>query len=205
MTGSSRLAGLLLFIGATEFLVGMIVAEALYPGYNVALNYISDLGATCRSGSCLISQPTSLIFNGSAIFLGLLTIISSFLLWRAYKNKVLVPIVTLAGIGVLGVGLFPETAQYNLHSIFSFIAFFFAGVSAIAAYKVENKPFSYLSVIMGLFTLAALGLYVNQQYAGLGPGGMERMIAYPALIFATAFGAHLMGKTEQPPITPPSK
>ncbi len=191
MTSSSRLAGLLLFVGAGEFLTGMIVAESVFPNYSVSKNYISDLGAYCPTLSTCQIEPSAPIFNGSAIFFGILILLSSFLLWQAYKSKVFTPIVALAGIGVLGVGLFPETTGI-WHPIFSFIAFFFAGASAITAYKIEKAPYSYLSVIAGVVTLIALGLYIEGQYLGLGPGGMERMVAYPALIFTLGFGGHFM-------------
>ncbi len=199
MNSSSRLAGGLIFVGAGEFLAGMIIAESFYPGYSVSQNFISDLGATCRSsGPCQIFQPASAIFNTSVSLFGLLTIIGALFLWRAYKDKILVPIVALAGIGVLGVGLFPETTGV-VHGLLSFIAFLFGGVSAIVAYKIERPPFSYISVIIGAITLVALGLYVSKQYSGLGPGGMERMIAYPALIFALGFGGHLMARIQEGP------
>jgi hypothetical membrane protein len=38
------LLGALLFVGAAQLILVMTVAEALYPGYNMATNYISDLG-----------------------------------------------------------------------------------------------------------------------------------------------------------------
>ncbi|MCX9076244.1 MAG: hypothetical protein OIN88_16610 [Candidatus Methanoperedens sp.] len=41
-------------------------------------------------------------------------------------------------------------------------------------------------------TLAALVLYGSDIYLGLGPGGMERMIAYPVLLWGTGFGGYLM-------------
>jgi len=45
-------------------------------------------------------------------------------------------------------------------------------------------------------TLLALVLYASSTYLGLGEGGMERMIAYPALIWIAGFGAYLMGRQE---------
>ena len=51
---------------------------------------------------------------------------------------------------------------------------------------------SYLSIILGLATLAALFLFVGGINLGLGVGGMERMIVYPALLWAVGFGGHMM-------------
>jgi len=38
-----KIAGSLLFIGAVLCVLGIIIAEALYPGYSTSENYISDL------------------------------------------------------------------------------------------------------------------------------------------------------------------
>jgi hypothetical protein len=43
----SKVAGALIFVGSAQFIVALTVAEALYPGYSISQNYISDLGATC--------------------------------------------------------------------------------------------------------------------------------------------------------------
>lgn len=107
------------------------------------------------------------------------------------RNNFLTVLFALAGAGAVGVGLFPETAGV-LHLIVSFIAFFFAALSAIAASKLVKPPFTYFSVILGIASLAALALFGLQFYMGLGPGGMERMIAYPVLLWAVGFGGYLM-------------
>jgi hypothetical membrane protein len=38
-----KVAGALVFIGGSQFVLGMLVAEALYLGYSISQNYISDL------------------------------------------------------------------------------------------------------------------------------------------------------------------
>jgi hypothetical membrane protein len=191
-----RIAGAILFVGALQFIIGMNLAEQLYPSYSVSMNYISDLGATCRV-SCEIVQPSSSIFNSSIILLALLIIIGSYFIQRAFGTKfVTVPLV-LAGIGAAGVGLFPETAG-SLHSIFSFITFLFGGLSAIVAYRIEKPPLNYFSVMLGVITLTALVLYVSKNFLGLGPGGMERMIAYPVLLWGIGLGGHMMQASKDP-------
>ncbi|MCJ7649656.1 MAG: hypothetical protein MUP85_13660, partial [Candidatus Lokiarchaeota archaeon] len=74
----------------------------------------------------------------------------------------------------------------------SFIAFFFGGLSTIATYKLVKAPFAYLSVLMGMIGLIALALFISNIFLGLGPGGMERMIAYPLLLWIIGFGGNLM-------------
>jgi hypothetical membrane protein len=185
-----RRAGLLLFIGATQFMIGMMVAEAFYPNYSISANFISDLGATCRE-NCIIYQPTSSIFNGSVLLFGLFTLIAAYLIHRGAEQKLVAIIFALASIGIMGVGIFPETAR-SLHGLFSLIAFLFGGISAIIAYRLERRPLNYISILLGLVTLVALLLFSLDANFGLGPGGMERMIAYPVILWAIGFGAYLM-------------
>jgi len=187
-----KIAGTLLFVGSAQFIIALILAEAFYPGYSVAQNFISDLGATCRA-TCLVVQPTSIIFNSSVTLLGLLAIIASYFIKREFRWRTLTFLVIMSGVGITGVGVFPETAGV-VHHIVSLIAFLFAGLSAIASYKLQKAPSSYFSVLLGVMTLVALTLYVSNVFLGLGQGGMERMIVYPALIWTVGFGAYLMGK-----------
>ncbi len=183
-------AGVFLFIGAIQFVLGMLIAEFLYPGYSASMNYISDLGATCRT-TCIIHQPSASIFNTSISLLGVLALVSSYFIWREFHNRSISLLLGLSGIGMVGVGLFPETAGI-IHLIASFIAFFFGGLSAIATYKLVKAPFAYLSVLMGMISLIALALFISEIFLGLGPGGMERMIAYPLLLWVIGFGGNLM-------------
>ncbi len=93
-----RVAGVLLFIGAVQFLIGMHVAEFFYPGYSVSVNYISDLGATCRD-TCVIYQPTATIFNTSVIIFGILVFVSSYFVWREFHTYSVTILFGLTGIG----------------------------------------------------------------------------------------------------------
>ncbi|CAG1004955.1 hypothetical protein METP3_03666 [Methanosarcinales archaeon] len=184
------LAGAFMFVGGVQFAIGMVLAEIFYPGYNVSGNYISDLGATCRE-TCTIYQPSAFIFNTSAIFLGILILLSSYCIWLEFENYLISILIGLSGLGAVGVGLFPETAGL-LHLIVSLITFLFAALSAIAARNFVKPPFNFFSVFLGIESLAALVLFGLEFYLGLGPGGMERMIAYPVLLWAIGFGGYLM-------------
>jgi len=175
-------AGLFLFAGTTQFAIGLIIAEAVDPTYSVSLNYISDLGI--RAGA-----P---IFNGSIILLGLTILLTSWYLYRAFKDRILMIVVFIAGIGAIGVGVFTEDFDI-IHSVFSFITFVFAALSAILAFRILRPPLSYLSILLGVASLAALGLYVSKNFLGLGKGGMERMIVYPVLAWGIGLGGYLLG------------
>ncbi len=196
-------AGAAIFVGTVQFSICLILSEVYYPGYNVSANYISDLGATCNSGLCVIYQPSSMIFNTSIVVLGLLVLLAAYYLQKAFEWTPGTIVVVLSGLGALGVGLFNETTGV-WHEIFSLVTFLFAGLSAILLARFQRRPMSYFSVALGLLSLAALVLFIPGEYLGLGPGGMERMVVYPALLWAVGFGGGLMGGTEGKERTDPS-
>ena len=188
---SRKLAGILIFIASLQFVLAMTISEALYPDYSVSENYISDLGDYSKAKS------VAYIFNSSVFLLGLLVLVAAYFIQRAFNYKVFSFCLILTGIGAMGVGLFPENfAVPYLHMIVSFITFFFGAISAIVSYKLQKSPLSYLAVVLGLLSLISLALFGLGIYLGLGVGGMERMIAYPTLLWALGFGGHLIGSSE---------
>ena len=177
-------------------MVAMIVAEALFPGYSVSGNYISDLGADCGS-VCVIHQPSAGIFDASVFILGLAGALGGYLIFSS-RYRVTGVLALMGGLGAMGVGIFPETTG-GLHVLVSFLAFFFTGLAAVTTYRVVGPPLSYCAAVLGFLTLAALVLYASGTYLGVGPGGMERMVAYPAVIWVIGLGANLMGQTHREP------
>jgi hypothetical membrane protein len=198
---TEKIAGALLFTAATQFVLCLIIAEALYPGYSISASYISDLGV----------GPSAIVFNASAFTLGLLILAATYLQRHNPTQKPLNTLLLLMAIGAMGVGIF--TKDFTLtHGAVSSAAFFFAGLSAINSHKILPTNLSYISIVLGAMTLAALALfsagiitsgsltsttaYDSGFYLGLGPGGMERMIVYPALMWLAAFSGHLITKQE---------
>ena len=176
-------AGAFLFVGAAQFLVAMVVAEALYPGYSISGNWISDLGV----------GPTAALFNSSVSIFGILAVVGSYFLFRTSKDRLLPALLALSGLGAVGVGMFPETTGMP-HIAAATLAFIFGALAAIAAYRVEGPPLSYFSVILGIFSLIAMVLMCTHSYLGIGFGGMERIVVYPILLWAVGFGGYLMSK-----------
>ncbi|MGC9071080.1 MAG: DUF998 domain-containing protein [Acidilobus sp.] len=183
-----RLAGSMVFIGVAQFIILLIVAEAIYPDYSVSHNYISDLG----NYKLAPSTPHAYIFNASIILMGLLLVGGGTLLWgRGKVDRTLSAFITLSGIGAAGVGVFPETSPYHLHTIFSLMVFLFASLASYPA-SLYRRGSSIAWPFLGTIGLIALGLFIAGYYMSLGWGGMERLIAYPNLIWAAGFSASLM-------------
>ncbi len=188
-------AGITLFVGVVQFGILIIVAEAVSPTYSVSSNPISDLGK--------IFPASAVIFNPSIALLGLLVLASAFFIQKAFKWKPATAVIALAGLGALGVGLFPEGSPYNLHGLFSLVTFLFIGLSAVVTARFQKAPLSYFSVILGVLTLIAMILYIpaGGSYGNtlsIGVGGLERMIVYPVLLWSLAFAGHLMGMQDKP-------
>jgi hypothetical membrane protein len=197
-----KMAGILFFIAVTQFVLSFIIAEALYPGYSVSDNYISDLGV----------GPSSTIFNSSIFLLGLFSIIGAYFLPRTSNFRALTVLLVLMAIGAMGTGVLTKDLTM-IHGAVSSMAFVFSGLSAIASFKVLKMPLSAISVILGLITLGALALFAggllesgaftsieapaSDLFLGMGPGGMERMIVYPALIWLAGFSGYLIALSEK--------
>ena len=186
-----RIAGLSLVGVGIVSVLGIIAAEAFYPGYDPSAQTISALGAAGDPGGAV--QPSATIFNGAMIVSGLLTLVAAAGIHRAYERRWLTAVVVLTGLGVVGVGVFP--AQYGVpHAVAAFLAFGAGGLSAVVAAAVVRGPFRYLSVALGVGSLTALaGFVALGGSTPLGIGGLERLITYPTQIWVTAFGGYLLG------------
>jgi hypothetical membrane protein len=190
-------AGTLLALAGLVALAGIMTAEALYPaGYSAAKNTISDLGATAPPRS-VIHQPSATIFDTAMIVTGLLMIAGSICLARGFRRAAVAIFTGLTGLGILGVGLFPGNYG-NIHAIFALLTFFAGGLAAITSLTVSKPPFSVLSTILGIVSLASLLLYLilgdSNPLGRLGIGGVERWIAYPILIWILTFGGYVVGR-----------
>ena len=191
MQSSQKIAGTLILLGIAQFLLLLHIAEELYQGYSTSKNAISDLGATCGSSGCIIVEPSSMIFNSSVFLLGLTLVTAAYYLFGSSKKRAFTACLGLAGIGAMGVGIFPETTG-GLHVLVSLITFLFGGLAAVLSYQILKSTLRYFSVVMGVMTLGALILYSSKIYLGLGLGGMERMIAFPVLFWGLAFAGFLL-------------
>ncbi len=197
-----RLAGVLFLIAATQFIFGLIISEALYPGYSISRNYISDLGV----------GPSSAVFNSSVFLLGLLLAVGAYFLSHIEEFKVAKRLLFLTAVGAMGVGIFTENFVIP-HVVAATMAFLFGGLAAIVSAKSLKKPLSLIGIVLGAMTLGAFGLFsiasimsgpiiskgasASIFYLGLGPGGMERMIVYPGLMWLAWFSGRLASQSEK--------
>ncbi len=214
-----KLAGMMLFIGNTVFVLGLVVAESVFPGYSVSRDFISDLGAPIAvplnpPGILTIHQPASIIY---ILSLSILTVLSLEATWQFRKTfpskrfwKIF--LVFAAGLVALPLSYIPyyfyagqQVAQpisnvpaplivgAIVHDALSGLVFFFGGLSAIESRKLVANPLDKLFPIVGAIAIGAAALSGVGVDLGLGPGGIERIVAYPILVWALAFGGYLVG------------
>jgi hypothetical membrane protein len=188
-----KTVGLLFIVSIVQFVLAIIIGEAVYSGYSVGQNYLSDLGNWNLAGNY------AAIFNASIIFSGIISIVGAYFIQRIFKNRLFTSLGFMIGVGEVGVGLFAENTILPMHLVFAMIAMIFSGAAAIMSSKFVKSPLSVVSVILGsvsllAFALFMLGTLVNSGfYLGLGLGGMERFITYPTSLWALGFGAYLIG------------
>lgn len=207
---SVRHGAILLIVGAVEFILANVVTQIGYgPSYSLSRNYISDLGAVnCGffggSGSFpghYACSPWHVVFNLSIILMGLLFIVAVFLLQTAFPTRrsrtIGLGLLALAGVGAIGVGIFPEDVNITVHSFSATIAFAGGGLALLALGFAMFRDtrwdgFRGFTLLCGLIDLVALVLFASGTYLGLGIGGMERLIVAPVLLWAIVVGIHLV-------------
>ncbi len=206
---SVRHGAILLVLGAVQFIVANMVTQIGYgSSYSLSQNYISDLGAVnCGlfggSGSFpghYACSPWHDVFNASIIVMGLLILLAVVLIQTAFPPRrtrtIGLGLLALAGLGAIGVGLSPEDVNITVHSLSALLAFLGGGLSLLVlgfAMLRDTRWDGYraFTLLCGLVDLVALILFVSKTYAGLGVGGMERLIVAPVLLWSIVVGAHL--------------
>ncbi len=196
---AAAMAGAFLVVAGCVALLGIISAEALYPGYSTASNAISDLGASEPPNS-VIKQPSATIFNLTMIATGLLVLAAAVALQRAgFVWPSSIPL-GLFGLGAFLVGIFPGNWG-EIHALAALLTFVAGGVAAITAVTAVRGPFRVIAPVLGAISLLTLGSYyflgAASPWSMFGTGGLERWIAYPILIFIIAYGGYILGAARE--------
>jgi hypothetical membrane protein len=182
--------------------MGIITAETKYPVFRhyTTRQEISDLGGT-RQPQGLVTQPSAMIFDTTMLITGVLLLAGAFVLWRLYRNRLLTVVSALFGAGAFLVGIFPGNT--TPHKYVAMIAFVFAPLTAIAAFRVTSGPFRFMSLFAGLLSLVALiagELGDNSTFVkSIGIGGTERWQVFPIILWLAFFGGYLLASGHRMP------
>jgi hypothetical membrane protein len=200
----SIVLGASLWVVAPVLLVlGMAITQLGWTTpYSLLDNVISDLGAVnCgpwpTSHSHYVCSPWHVVFDTSAVLFGLLAIAGALLIRRALPPGRLATVglflVVVAGIGAIGVGLFPEDVNPSVHAISALLAFLLGNVAVtlLGVSMIRQSPwrgYVVFSELCGAEGLAALVWYASGDWGTIGQGGTERLIVAPLLLWITVIG-----------------
>jgi hypothetical membrane protein len=193
-SGDRQLAGLLLFVLSAGFMIVIMLAASIAPGYDYSGGAISDLGRI---------DQTALLFNAGLLLVGLLNIGGGYAFYRSHRQGWLLALYLLAGAGAIGAGAIPLGTS-DLHSVFALLAFVFFNAEAVGTGYVLHGPMRLISWLAGGAGMAYVIIMVigDSGYPGIfgsiGHGGAERMIVYPVMLWMTALGGYLMRREDVP-------
>lgn len=191
------IAGTSLFLAGAVAFMGIITAEALYPGYSTRQD-ISDLGSTIPPNP-VVHEPSSTLFNTTMMVTGLLLLVGVYFLHRAWQHRDLTIPLGVFGLAVFFVGLFPGY-RMPWHGLAAMVAFISGGLTLVLSARVVSRPFAFISAALGVLSLLVLASAIVLDTASpllvMGRGGVERWVVYPILLWILGFGGYLLGGGE---------
>lgn len=206
-----RAVGALLWCLCLQFFVAeQLVRNGWTTPYSWANNYISDLGAVeCANrppnSDRFVCSPLHTLMNGSFILQGLLiaggAALNPTALPAGRLRTATTTLFIAAGAGVIAVGFAPVDVHLAAHYAGAGVHFIAGNLGMILfgtalrrsqPDRALPRPFALLARLAGGIGLTALLLLAAGYYAGLGAGGMERVVAYPLPLLLAGVGAFLL-------------
>jgi len=192
---NKKIAGLLGFVAVVQFVLATIICEAVYSGYSVGQQHISDLGNWSLVGNY------AAIFNASIILAGILGMASAYFIQQAFKNRLFTSLLMINTFCNILIGVFAEDISMPMHGISALIGLIFGLGATFMTYKFVKSPLSYAPIILGGMIIVAVVLQASGDYLGLGLGGIERLEIYPSLLWGLGFDAYLIGEASNTALT----
>lgn len=183
---SRKAAGVSLVGTGAVLILGVITAEALFPGYSTAEQTISALGAARGT------PASRAIFNPALVVAGLLMLVAAYGLHRSYDSRPLTALLAIAGAGTVGAALFPSQTGL-LHGLAALLVFVGFGLTALVAAAVVPGTFGYVSGTFGVLELVTLVLWTAIHPPSGSVHGLGSLLTFVgvgigALVVATVIG-----------------
>ena len=203
-----RRAGIVWFCAIQFFIVQMIATWRWTAPFSLVTNNISDLGNTSCDmypavGGTFICSPWYVLMNISFALQGVIIIAGSILVRQVIDpsttRTVVFWLLIVTGLGLLGVGAFPENVNNRAHTISAGVQFVTGNAAILifgfAAYRIlGGRLFSAISVALGGAGLAATILFALGIGLGVGLGTVERIAAYTLPIWLITAGTILQAR-----------
>jgi len=172
--------------------------------YSFFANTISDLGETAKFtyGPPYIWSPHHVWMNVAFFLLGAVMIVGTPFIYQEFNEntpakvriaRVAFSFQVLAGAGSITVGCIPENTNDLGHKIGAGLAIaigtlgvFLLGLSLPLPGRIRRFMLWCMPI-----SLVAVLLFALHEYLGFGPGGMERVAAYPEVIWLIMFGFYI--------------
>jgi hypothetical membrane protein len=191
---SLRLAGVIFFVLAAQFMLVVMLGASLAPGYDMVGGAISDLG---------VIDETAMLFNASLLIVGAANLAGGWLFYRWHRRAWVFALFVGASVGAIGAGLFPLDTG-GLHGLSALLAFLCFNLQALAVAAVVAGPMRAVSLLAGAAGMVFVVLMMlgdsgmTEAFGPIGHGGTERMIVYPAMLWMLGLGGYLMASGEEP-------
>lgn len=197
------LLGATCWILLVEYYIAQLVAQSAWPGYRMTQYDVSALGAThCGPFKDPVSHeivhicsPLHSIMNTGFVLAGVLMILGSFLVRRAWPqcrlSKATLLCIMASGVGEIVSGLAPGNVSIAIHATGAMLHWVF-GTAAIVCFGLairRNRPgLAFFSGLCVLMVVTSFLLYGNRVYLHLGRGTMQRLMSYPLSIWLITLG-----------------
>ncbi|MDE1854075.1 MAG: DUF998 domain-containing protein [Thaumarchaeota archaeon] len=209
-----------IFLGASgiAILVGILVAQSVFPGYDASKSAISDLGSPIElvyhgtPGVLTLEQPASAILIGSLLLFSILLLMAARSLRLVVHRKWFGRFLMLYGIGALLLVLsyvpyyefsgqliqgtftadpLPLKIGALLHLLGAAFLFLFGASFTLSSRSLLKRPANTAALLVGTLILVAFALNLAGLDLGLGAGGMERLSSYPLFAWTMIAGGYL--------------
>lgn len=215
----ARIGALCLTAAAPLFLLANVVTALGWrnPPFSWATHNISDLGNVhCgvwdTTRPRYVCSPWHPLMNASFVLTALLLIVGFVLAWRLLCHgvapRVAAWLFLLAAVGYALAGAYPADVNENLHFLAALLILVLGNIGLpLAAFAPagtvlgEIRP---LTLVAAVVALAGSVLFLTQQPLGIGVGAMERVAAFPFLIWASCVGVFLLVRSRTPRRVPVS-
>lgn len=187
--------GAVAWISTIQFFVAQLVVSLFWtdPVYSWSDRTISELGAI-RCGVAdgrYMCSPQHVWMNISFIVLGLAMALGALLLARKRRRgRIAFGLMAVGGLGAIMVGFVPMDTDYVLHIVGADIAFLFGNIALIVFGFTLREPLwiRIVALLAGVVALTGLVLFLTHTHLFLGLGGMERVAAYPMVLWMFLYG-----------------
>ena len=190
---SLSLSGVSFALAGITTLLGVMIAEGLYPGaYSTHANTLSDLGRLHVDSNFL---PAAYVYNSTLVLTGIWTMLGAIQLFRLKYDILWNRSLLFAyGVGVVCLGFVPSDVSV-IHPFLAITTFLIGSLSLLSHVFTERGAFRILSLLLGCISIFSLiGFFTLSPI--LGAGGIERLVTYPVTLWVVLYGGFLLGKNQ---------